>query len=82
VTCPQCGEGQLTEKRTRKGKVFFSCSRYPACEYALWDRPVPEPCPECGHPFLVHKAARTRGSSKSPEGIACPREGCGFSREP
>ncbi len=46
VTCPKCG-GDLIEKRTRKGRVFFGCSTYPECDWTNWKRPVPEPCPIC-----------------------------------
>jgi DNA topoisomerase-1 len=59
VACPQCGEGEIAEKRSRKGKTFFSCTRYPQCDYALWDRPRPTPCPDCGAPFLVEKVSKT-----------------------
>ncbi len=74
VTCPQpdCG-GDLTEKRTRKGRTFYGCSRYPDCTYALWDRPVARPCPECGAPFLVEKVDRRRGAK-----VICAKKGCGY----
>jgi DNA topoisomerase-1 len=48
VTCPECGEGELVVKRTRKGRTFYGCNRYPECEFAVWQRPLTEPCPECG----------------------------------
>lgn len=47
VKCPQCGEGDIVERRSHRGKVFFSCARYPDCKYALWDRPTGEKCPAC-----------------------------------
>jgi DNA topoisomerase I len=47
VTCPECGEGELVIKRTRKGRTFYGCNRYPECEFAVWQRPVPQPCPRC-----------------------------------
>lgn len=59
VQCPQCKEGEIAEKRSRKGKTFFSCTRYPQCDYALWDRPRPTPCPNCAAPFLVEKLAKS-----------------------
>ena len=62
VTCPECQQGELAEKRSRKGKTFYSCTRYPACKFALWDRPRPQQCPECGAPFLVEKTGK-RGAS-------------------
>jgi DNA topoisomerase-1 len=46
VTCPQCG-GDLIEKRTRKGRVFYGCATYPECDWTNWKRPVPQPCPVC-----------------------------------
>lgn len=47
VKCPKCGEGDIIERRSKRGKIFFSCNRYPKCEFALWDRPTGEACPEC-----------------------------------
>jgi DNA topoisomerase-1 len=58
VTCPECGQGELAEKRSRRGKLFFSCTRYPDCTFALWDRPRPTPCPTCNAPFLVEKVTK------------------------
>jgi len=75
VKCPDCGEGELTEKRSKKGKVFFSCSRYPDCKFATWNRPVPEKCPQCGASFLVEKYSKSEGNY-----IACIKEGCGYKK--
>jgi DNA topoisomerase-1 len=58
VKCPQCGQGEIVEKRTRRGKAFYGCGRYPACSFAVWDRPLPRPCPQCGAPFLVEKVTQ------------------------
>ncbi|TKJ29819.1 MAG: DNA topoisomerase I [Chloroflexi bacterium B3_Chlor] len=68
VTCPECG-GDLIEKKTRKGRVFYGCSNYPECKFASWDKPVPEPCPECGG--LMVEAGK--------DSIKCIR--CGARRE-
>ncbi len=68
VKCPKCGEGEIAEKRSRKGKMFFSCTRYPQCDYAIWDRPRPQPCPNCNAPFLVEKVAK---SGTSLQCVAC-----------
>jgi DNA topoisomerase-1 len=46
--CPKCGEGKLAQRRTRRGKSFYGCTRYPDCDYALWTRPLDDPCPKCG----------------------------------
>jgi DNA topoisomerase-1 len=59
VTCPECGEGELVVKRTRKGRTFYGCNRYPECEFAVWQRPVAEPCPKCGS-LLVATAKTTK----------------------
>jgi DNA topoisomerase-1 len=73
VRCPQEGcEGTLVERRTRKGRTFYSCSRYPDCSYALWDKPIPEKCPQCDSPFLVEK------QGKSGTVVRCPRKECGY----
>ena len=53
VPCPVCGEGEMVEKRSRKGKVFYSCSRYPACTFSVWNRPIPGACPQCGGLIMV-----------------------------
>lgn len=73
VRCPQegCG-GTLVERRTRKGRTFYSCTRYPDCTYALWDKPIPEKCPQCGFPFLV-ETQRKEGAVKR-----CPNKECGY----
>lgn len=48
VQCPECQQGQIVEKKSKKGRLFYSCNRYPACTFALWDKPVLTPCPRCG----------------------------------
>ncbi len=48
VPCPICGEGRMVEKRSGRGKTFFSCDRYPACTFSTWNRPLPGACPQCG----------------------------------
>lgn len=81
IRCPQdgCG-GELVERRSRKGKAFFACSNYPGCKFVLWQRPVGEPCPKCGAPFVVERAAAQRGRGRTIK-RSCVREGCGWERE-
>jgi DNA topoisomerase-1 len=74
VTCPKCDKGTLMKKKSRRGKVFYSCSTYPACDYALWNEPIAEPCPRCGWPILTIKATKRGGAKK-----ACPQKECGYS---
>jgi DNA topoisomerase-1 len=59
AACPACREGQILERRSKKGRVFYGCSRYPACDFVLWDRPAPNPCPKCGG-LQVEKRGRGR----------------------
>jgi len=77
VKCPvpDCG-GEITERRSKRGRVFYSCTRYPDCKFAMWDKPIPKPCPQCGAEFLIEKRARGGGSK-----IVCSRKGCGYREE-
>lgn len=53
VTCPTCEEGDVVRRKTRKGRTFYGCSRYPDCDFTSWKRPVAEPCPECGGTLVI-----------------------------
>ncbi|MGL6009336.1 MAG: type I DNA topoisomerase [Culicoidibacterales bacterium] len=57
VMCPKCKEGEIVERKTRRGKLFFSCNRYPDCDFAMWERPIVTPCPEC-QGMLVEKGKK------------------------
>ena len=73
VHCPQEGcDGMIVERRTRKGRTFYSCANYPRCTYALWDKPIPEKCPQCGFPFLVEKQGKGAILKR------CPNKACGY----
>jgi DNA topoisomerase-1 len=69
VSCPNCG-GQILVKRGKR-KVFYGCANYPECEFALWDKPVPRPCPRCHAGFLVEKAKKD-----GTHYLACHNTGC------
>ncbi len=73
VGCPECKQGTIQEKKSRRGKIFFSCSRYPDCKFALWNKPVAEPCPQCRYPLLTEKTTKRHGTQ-----LVCPNEGCGY----
>ena len=73
IQCPDCKEGEIMEKRSRSGKTFFSCNRYPRCRFATWDRPVAEPCPQCNAPFIVEKTTKRAGTVRR-----CLSEGCTY----
>ena len=53
VKCPRCG-GELIERKSKTGKVFYGCERYPECDYTSWDKPLDEKCPECGQMLVEH----------------------------
>jgi DNA topoisomerase-1 len=55
VKCPECSEGEVVERRSKRGKTFYGCSRYPDCNFVAWGKPVAEKCPECGSPYMVEK---------------------------
>jgi DNA topoisomerase-1 len=63
IKCPKCVEGDLAERRTKRGKSFWGCMRYPACDFSTWNRPVPETCPECGWVGMEKKTSRADGES-------------------
>ncbi|MCI0432404.1 MAG: type I DNA topoisomerase [Gemmatimonadetes bacterium] len=73
LKCPQCGEGDIGEKRTRRGKPFWGCTRYPDCDWSVWDQPVPVQCEMCHAPFLLKKTTKTKGES-----LRCMRCGSVF----
>jgi DNA topoisomerase-1 len=54
-TCPKCGQGQVVSKRTKRGKTFYSCNRYPDCDFAVWQAPLTQPCPACGSLLVPDK---------------------------
>jgi len=54
IPCPKCGSGELVERRTKKGRIFYGCSRYPDCDFTSWDKPLQETCPKCGG-WMVQK---------------------------
>ena len=61
IKCPDCGTGEIAARRTRRGKTFYGCTRYPECTFAAWDKPREVPCPTCSAPFLVEKETRKAG---------------------
>jgi DNA topoisomerase-1 len=73
IKCPECGQGELAERRARKGRrVFYGCSRYPECKFTCGQRPLPEPCPRCKAPLTYEKR------SKAGTNRICRNSGCDF----
>lgn len=73
VECPKCKKGMMMERRSRRGKVFYSCSTYPTCDYATWNMPLAEPCPTCHWPIVTIKTTKRSGTQK-----VCPQQECSF----
>ncbi len=74
VKCPKCGEGTIIEKKSKYGKIFFGCNKYPDCSFALWDEPTGNTCPECGE-LLVKK------NTKNGLFETCSNKTCSFRRQ-
>ncbi len=74
VKCPLCKDGELVEKRARKGNTFYGCSTYPKCKFTSANKPIPEKCPSCASEYLVEKYL------KSGPVIACPNKECEYER--
>jgi DNA topoisomerase-1 len=76
LPCPECGQGQVVERKGRWGRSFYGCSRYPECKFTAYHRPLPEACPECGRPYLLEKVTKKEGRV-----IFCGNEACHYKRE-
>ncbi len=75
VKCPDCSEGEVIERRSKKGKTFYGCNRYPDCSFVAWGKPVPEKCPACGSPYMIEKFL------KAGPVLQCPNAECKFKKE-
>ncbi len=74
IRCPsESCDGELVQRRSKRGKVFYGCSRYPDCTFAIWDKPVDEACPACKATFLVEKSSKKEGTF-----LTCLNKDCGF----
>lgn len=73
VECPNCHEATILQRKSRKGKIFYSCKAYPKCKYALWNEPIDKPCPKCAWPILTVKETKREGKQ-----LLCPKEGCDY----
>lgn len=74
ISCPVCQKGTILQRKSRYGKIFYSCACYPDCKYAIWNEPIEETCPKCKWPILSLKTTKRRGTEK-----VCPKEGCDYS---
>jgi DNA topoisomerase-1 len=64
IKCPKCADGELAERRTKRGKSFWGCIRYPACDFSTWNKPVAEPCPSCGWVGMEKRMSKAEGESR------------------
>jgi DNA topoisomerase-1 len=77
VPCGRAGcNGEIVERKSRRGKTFYGCSNYPDCDFVLWNKPLPDPCPLCQAPFTLLKTTKRSGAVR-----ICNTEGCKF-KEP
>ena len=74
VKCPKCGKGEIVERKSKRGTVFYGCDKYPDCDFVLWNEPTGEVCPECGS-LLVKKVLK-KGTT-----ITCSSLKCGYKKE-
>ena len=74
VACPKDG-GDIVERKSKRGRVFYSCDNYPDCDFTLWKRPLPEACPTCGAPYLLEKITKRWGHQ-----VLCDNDTCDYSR--
>jgi DNA topoisomerase-1 len=73
VQCPQCKKGNILKRKSRRGKIFYSCEHYPKCEYAIWNMPLAQPCPKCHWPITSIKTTKRSGTQR-----VCPQQDCKF----
>jgi len=73
VTCPSCNDQHILKRKSRKGRIFYSCAGYPKCKYAIWNQPVAQACPKCQWPILTLKITKKFG-----EQLLCPQAECDF----
>ena len=74
VLCPK-DAGDIVERKSRRGKVFYGCANYPDCDFVLWNKPIAGTCPECNAPFLVEKVTKRHGRQ-----LICNNEECSYVR--
>ena len=64
IKCPKCNEGEILERRTKKGKIFYGCNKWPKCDFALWDKPTGKKCSKCGSLLVETKRKQIKCSNK------------------
>jgi DNA topoisomerase-1 len=75
LTCPECNEGEVVERKGRWGRSFYGCTRYPECKFTVYHKPLAEACPDCGRPYLLEKETKKEGKV-----VFCNNEECHYKR--
>ncbi|MEO5969019.1 MAG: DNA topoisomerase, partial [Bdellovibrionia bacterium] len=73
IHCPVCVEGEIAQKQSKYRRLFYSCNQWPKCNFALWDKPILKPCPQCQYPILTEKVTKRAGLMHK-----CCQKECGF----
>ena len=76
LLCPDCGQGQIVERKGRWGRFFYGCKRYPECKFTAYSKPLAEACPDCGRPYLLEKETKRDGKV-----IFCGNDACHYKRQ-
>ena len=74
VPCPNCSQGEVVERRSKRGKTFYGCNRYPECDFVAWGKPIAEKCPDCGSSYLIEKFLKAGPVAQ------CPNTDCKYKR--
>ena len=72
VKCPKCGHGDVIQRKSKYGKIFYGCSKYPDCDFVSWNEPVAKKCPDCGA-YLVKKITKKEAK------LVCSNNACSYS---
>jgi DNA topoisomerase-1 len=75
VACPKCSDGEVVERRSKRGKTFYGCNRYPDCDFVAWGKPIAEQCPNCSSPYLIEKWLKAGPVAQ------CPNPECKFKKD-
>jgi DNA topoisomerase-1 len=70
IPCPKCGKGTLIKRKSKRGRVFYGCSEYPACDFVLWNEPVNKKCEKCGSIMII------KHYKKGPDKLFCSNPEC------
>lgn len=73
VTCPKCHEGTIVERKSKRGRIFYGCDRYPACDFTLWNKPINETCETCGS-IMTEKTYKNGTTKKFCSNENCPTQ--------